>query len=90
MFKNVWLVLSVNNFISTITPPRACVWWTVHTHLSSVITKACSYFHRTNYNTLGQTDLFHKSYLGFVWSSQTLTLPCSFGKNIPLLPANEY
>lgn len=41
---NVWIVLSVNNFISTITPSRACVWWTAHTYLRSVITDAPSCF----------------------------------------------
>lgn len=87
MFKNVWFVLSVNNFISTITPSRACVWWTVYTHLGSIITKARSYFHRADYSSLGQADLLHKSYLGFIWCSQTLTLHCSFGNSISLLSA---
>jgi len=87
MFKNVWFVLSVNNFISTITPSRAYVWWTVHTHLSSVITKAPGYFHRAGYRSPGQGDLFHKTYLGFIQCSQTLTLCCSFGNSSTLLPA---
>lgn len=87
MFKNVCFVLSVNNFISTITPSRACVWWTVHTHLSSVITKAPSYFHRADDSSQGQADLFHKSYLSFIWYSQTVTLHCSFGNSTILLPA---
>lgn len=87
MFKNVWFVLSVNNFISTITSSRTLVWWTVCTHLSSVITKAPSNFHRADYSSLGQDDLFHKSYLGFISCSQTLTLHCSFGNSITLLSA---
>lgn len=87
MFKNVWFVLSVNNFISTITPSEASVCWTVHTHLSSLITKAPSYFHSADYSSLGQADLFHESYLGFMLCSQTLTLHPSFGNSITLLPA---
>lgn len=87
MFKNVWFVLSVNNFISTITSSRECVWWTIHTHLSSVIIKAPSYFHRAHYSSLCQADLFCKSYLGFMWYCQALTLHCSFGSSFTLLPA---
>lgn len=90
MFKNVWFVLSVNNFISTITPSRDCVWRTVHTHLSSVIIKDPSYFHRTHYSFLCQADLFCKSYLGFMWCSQTLTLHCSFGTVSLYCLKNDY
>lgn len=87
MFKNVWFVLSVNNFISTVTPSRECAWWTVHTHLSSVTIKDLSYFHRAHYSFLCQADLFCKSYVGFMWCSQTLTLHCPFGNSFSSLSA---
>lgn len=58
------------------------------THIPKICYYRCSQlFCRANYSSLGQGDLFSKSYLGFTWNSQTLTLQCSFGNSISLLPA---
>ena len=58
------------------------------THIPKMCYYSCSQlFYRANYSSLGQGDLFCKSYLGFTWNSQTLTLQCSSGNSITLLPA---
>lgn len=49
--------------------------------------KAPSYFHRAHYSSLCQADLFCKSYLSFMWCSQTLTLHSSFANSFTLVPA---